>query len=117
MYGIFSIIIRGDVEFIGFELKVGDQFCNFVALYRSPNGTQDEFEKFSDNLKVSKNPFLVVSIGSFDAQLKSWYFDDITISQGTVLENITSQIIKEPALILDKFSSYIDLIFISLPII
>ena len=40
-------------ECINFELKIGDKLCNFVALYRSPSQTQDEFEKFSDNLELN----------------------------------------------------------------
>ena len=64
-------------ECINFELKIGDKLCNFVALYRSPSQTQDEFEKFSDNLELNlgtlsqKNPFLVVAIGDFNAKSKS----------------------------------------------
>ena len=95
-----------------------------MALYRSPSQTQDEFEKFSDNLEMNlgtlsqKNPFLVVAIGDFNAKSKSWYINDSTTSQGNVLENITSQfglqqIIKEPTHILDNSSSCIDLIFTS----
>ena len=113
-------------ECINFELKIGDKLCNFVALYRSPSHTQDEFEKFSDNLELNlgtlsqKNPFLVVAIGDFNAKSKSWYINDSTTSQGIVLENITSQfglqqIIKEPTHILDNSSSCIDLIFTSQP--
>ena len=85
-------------ECINFELKIGDKFCNFVALYRSPSQTQKEFEKFSDNLELNsgtlsqKNPFLVVAIGDFNAKSKSWYINDSTTSQGNVLENITSQL-------------------------
>ena len=78
---------------MSFEIKIGDMLCNFVALYRYPNGTQVEFEKFSDKLKVPKSPFLVVAISGFNAQSKSRYFNDTTISQGTVLENITSQLV------------------------
>ena len=40
-------------EWINFELKIGDKLCNIVALYRSPSQTQDEFEKFSDNLQLN----------------------------------------------------------------
>ena len=109
-------------ECINFELKIGDKLCYFVAFYRSPSQTQDEFEKFSDNLKLNlgtlsqKNPFLVVAIGDFNAKSKSWYISDSTTSQGNVLENITSQFglqqtIKEPTHILDHSSSCIDLVF------
>ena len=84
-------------ECINFELKIGDKLCNFVALYRSPSQTQDEFEKFSDNLELDlgtlsqKNPFLVVAIGDFNTTSKSWYINDNTTFQGNVLEDITSQ--------------------------
>ena len=112
-------------ERINFELKIGDKFCNFVALYRSPSQTQDKFEKFSDNLELDlgtlsrKNLFLVVAIGDFNAKSKCCYVTDSTISQGNVLENTTSefelqQIIKKPTHILDN-SSCIDLIFRSQP--
>ena len=40
-------------ECINFELKIGDKLYNFVALYKSPSQTQDEFEKFSDNLEMN----------------------------------------------------------------
>ena len=30
-------------ECINFELKLGDKFCNIVALFRSPRQTQDEY--------------------------------------------------------------------------
>ena len=97
-----------------------------MALYRSPSQTQDEFEKFSDNLELNfgtlpeKTPFLVVAIGDFNAKSESWYTNDSTTSQCNVLENITSQfglqlIIKEPTHILDNSSSCIDLIFTSQP--
>ena len=33
-------------ECIDFELKTGDKLCNFVAIYRSPSQTQNEFENF-----------------------------------------------------------------------
>ena len=79
-YKIFLPLRVFDIQYlhecINFELKIGDKLCNFVALYRSPNQTQDEFEKFSDNLELNlgtwsqKNPFLVVAIGNFNANQK-----------------------------------------------
>ena len=38
---------------INFKLKIGDKICNFVALYRPPSQTQDQFEKFSDSLELN----------------------------------------------------------------
>ena len=61
-------------ESISFEMKIGDKLCNFISLYRSPSQTQDEFEKFSENLERSldhllqNNPFLVVVIGDFSVK-------------------------------------------------
>ena len=36
-----------------FELKIGDKSCNFIALYRSPSQSQDDFEIFSHNFEMS----------------------------------------------------------------
>ena len=53
-------------ECINFEMKIGDKVCNFLALYRSPSQSQDEFETFGENLKLNldaisaNNPFLSV---------------------------------------------------------
>ena len=38
-------------ESISFELKIGDKFCDFIFLDRSPSPTQNKFENFSENLK------------------------------------------------------------------
>ena len=32
---------------------VGDKLCNFIALYRSPNQSQDLFESFKKNLELN----------------------------------------------------------------
>ena len=70
---------------------------------------------------VSKgNPFLLVDLGDFNAKLSQWHDKDISTSEGTSVENITSQfelhqIINEPTHILENSSSCIDLIFTSQP--
>ena len=113
-------------ECINFELKIGDKLCTFVALYRSPSQSLDNFETFIDNFELNletlsrKNPFLLVAIGDFNAKSKVWYCNDNTTSQGKALENVTSQfglhqVIKEPTHILHNSSSCIDLIFASQP--
>ena len=126
VYYQFFLPLRAlDIQYLHECIRF-DKICNFVALYRSPSQTRDEFEKFSDNLELNlgtllqKNPFLVVAIGDFNAKSKSWYINDSTTSQCNVLENITSQfgqqqIIKEPTHILDNSSSCIDLFFTSQP--
>ena len=78
-------------ECIGFELKIGDEIYDFVALCRSPCQTQ----KFSGNL--------VVAIGDFNAKSKKLVLENITLQFGL------QQIIKEPTHILDNSSSCIDL--------
>ena len=61
-------------ECINFELKIGDKFCTFLALYRSPSQSQDNFETFIDNFELNletlsrKNTFLLVAIGDFNAK-------------------------------------------------
>ena len=46
--------IHYSLEFISFELKIGNKLCNFIALHRSPSQTQDEFDNFFENLE--RNP-------------------------------------------------------------
>ena len=61
-------------ECINFELIIGDKLYTFVALYRSPSQSQDNFETFIDNTELNlenlyrKNPFLLVAIGGFNAK-------------------------------------------------
>ena len=65
-----KIVILCLQECNNFELKVGNKLCNFVAFYKSPSQTQDEFEKFSDNLELNlgtcspKKAFLVIVISA-----------------------------------------------------
>ena len=40
-------------ECLSFELQNGDKICNFVALYRSPSQSQDNFETFVDNFEMT----------------------------------------------------------------
>ena len=40
-------------ECINFEVKIGKKLCNFVALYRSPSQSQDEFETLAKNLELN----------------------------------------------------------------
>ena len=107
-----------------FEREIGDKICNFVALYRSPSQSQDDFETFADNFEMTlellaqKNPFLLTAIGDFNAKSSNWYNKDKTSLEGNAIENLASQfglhqIINEPTHILPNSSSCIDLIFTS----
>ena len=103
-------------ECITFEISIGNQVCCFIHLYRSPSQTQEEFQTFISNLKLSfdalfcGNPFLTVMIGDFNAKSKDWCAIDITSFEGSELDFLTSQfgllqIIKEPTHILDNSRS------------
>ena len=84
---------------------------------------QDQFESFKEPLElnldsaVQNNPFLIVLLGDFNAKSSKWCENDITASEGKVIENISSQfalhqVINELTHILET-SSCIDLIFTS----
>ena len=81
-------------ECIKSELKMGDKFCRFVALYRSPSQTQDDFLFFSQNFgltleKLSENnPYLLVAIGDFNAKHRHWYSQDTNTFEGTLMGNV-----------------------------
>ena len=79
-----------------FELNIGGKISNFISLHRSPRKTQDEFEKFIDNLGFNletlgqSNPFLIVLIGDLNAKSNNWYPHDKSIYEGNEIENITA---------------------------
>ena len=92
-------------------MKIGDELCRFVALYRSPSQTQDDFLSFSQNFELTLetlseyNPYLLVAIGDFNAKLRHWYSQDTNTFEGISVENVASQIrlhkaIREPTPIL-----------------
>ena len=62
-------------ECIVFNLIISNKLCSFVAIYRSPSQSQDDFATFSDNFQMTldlvskKNPFLIVDLGDFNAKL------------------------------------------------
>ena len=59
-------------ESIFFLGKIADKTFNSLCLYRSPSQRQDDFETFTENLKlnlenlVQRNSFLIVAIGDFN---------------------------------------------------
>ena len=77
-----------------FELMVGDKLCNFIALYRSPSKSQDQFNPFKENLElnlelaVQNNPFLVVVLGDFNATPSNWCKSDITMMENKAIPNV-----------------------------
>ena len=83
-------------ECLSFELQIGDKICNFLALYRSPSQSQDDFETFADNFEMTlellaqKNPFLLTAIDDFNAKSWNWYNKQKTSLEGNTTENVTS---------------------------
>ena len=105
-----------------FSAKFGDKSCNFIALYRSPSQSQEDFETFSHNFEMTletlaqKRSFLTTIIGDFNAKPCNWYSHDKTNFEGSTIESITSQfglhqLINEPTHLLQNSSSCIYLIF------
>ena len=121
-YWIFSICRN----VFAFELKIGNEFCKTVSLYRSTNQSQDEFETFTNNLELILDKifetiqFLVIALGDFHTKLSQWYKNDKTRTEGSKIANLTSQyglkqIINQPTHILNNSSSCINLLFTSQP--
>ena len=83
-------------ECITFDLIISKKIFSFVAFYRSPSQSQDDFATFSDNFEKTldlvskKNPFLIVLLSDFNAKLSQWYDKDSSTSEGISIENITS---------------------------
>ena len=109
-------------ECIALDLIISNKLCSFVALFRSPSQSQDNFATFSDNFEMTldlvskKNPFLIAVLGDFNAKLSQWHNKNSSTSEGISIENIASQfglhqIINEPTHVLENSSSCIDLIF------
>ena len=113
-------------ECITFDLIISNKLSSFVALYRTPSQSQDDFATFYHNFEMTldlaskKNPYLLSILGDFIAKLRQLYDKDSSTSEGVSIENITSQfglhqIINEPTHMLENSSSSIDLIFTSQP--
>ena len=107
-------------------MKIGEKLCNFVALYRSPSQSQDEFETFAKNLELNLNTisannlFLTVVTGVFNAKSNFWYKNDKTTYEGSKIDGIASQfglhqLINEPTHLTRSTSSCINSIFTSQP--
>ena len=113
-------------ECIAFDLIISNKLCSFVALYRSPSQSQDDFATLSDNFEMTldlvskKNPFLLVVLADFNAKRSQLHDKDSSTFKRISVENITwqfglHQIINKPTYILENLSLCIDLIFTSQP--
>ena len=106
------------------KIIVDNEKYFFKCLYRSPNQNHEELENFSPNLDLvlsninDNHPTCSILIGYFNAKSSKWCNSDKSNRAGIELDNITtsagySQLINEPTHIINKTSSYIDLIFSS----
>ena len=78
-----------------------------------------EFEKLLSSITKKRTDFTII-VGDFNARLNTWWSGDITTTEGTNIEAITSyhgfeQVINEPVHILPDSASCIDLIFSDKP--
>ena len=77
-YHYYLLLKVIDIQFlnecINFEIRIGGKFCSFRCLYRSPSQTRDIFKTFANNFEITldtiinKNPFLIVTLGDFNAK-------------------------------------------------
>ena len=105
-------------------MKIGDKLCNFIALYRSPSQSQNEFEIFTKNLEPNldtisaNNPFLIVFLDDVNVKSNLRYKNEKTTNKGSKIDGIASQfelhqLINEPTHLTRNTSSCIDLILTS----
>ena len=84
-------------ECIAFNSITSNKICSFVALYRSPSQSQDDFTTFSNNFEMTldlvskKNPFLLVVLGDLNAKLSKRHNKDSSNSEKISVKSITSQ--------------------------
>ena len=82
-----------------FELKIDEELCSFISLYRSPSQRLDEFDKFTDNLQlnldlaVQDNSYLAVVLSEFNTKLKNWHGCDKTNFEENILETLFSVLV------------------------
>ena len=113
-------------ECLNFSLSVYGKQCNITLIYCSQSQSSEEFDKFLSNFEflldyiATRNPFVSIIIGDFNARSNDWCSSDKTSYECKILESLTSQcgfihVISDPIHILESSSSCIDLIFTSEP--
>ena len=111
---------------MNFEMRIGDLVCKFVSLYRSPNQSLEEFDKFADNLEINsdtiaKKPIVSIAfLGDHNVKSSTCYENESKAYDGTKIDSVTSQfrmemLTNEPNHKLPAASSCIDLVFVSQP--
>ena len=108
------------------EITFGRKKVYFIALYRHPHQTGDEFDLFLNRLQLAvdyiKNlkPHCIIINGDFNCRTKQWWPGDIELPEGGALDefiesNNLSQLIDEPTNIRTTGMSYVDLIITDQP--
>ena len=97
-----------------------------AVMYSSPSQSSIEFESFLSGFEdmfgsviFSKSQFTVI-LGNFNARSSSWWSNDITNINGTLIDSLTAthgfkQLISDPTHILPQSTSCIDLILTDQP--
>ena len=94
-------------ECLTIELHIKNKLCVLVALYRSPNQSNNEFSSFITNLESTlqaitlRKLFLTMVLSDFNAKNKLWFDQDNTSCEGSILNDLMAQygltqIIHEP---------------------
>ena len=108
------------------EVTIENKKVYIVVLHRSPSQAANEFHDFQYNFEKLLNQvkqfcssFIVIH-GDFNARSKSWWSEDLTTSEGLVIDSLTTtyglnQLIADPTHLLPNSSSYIGLIFTDQP--
>ena len=108
------------------EVTIQNKKGYVAVMYRSPSQSSIEFESslsgFEDmlsNVLSSKSQFTVI-LGDFNARSSTWWSNDITNINGTLIDSLTTthgfkQLISDATHILPKLTSCIDLIFTDQP--
>ena len=74
------------------EVNLENNKCFLVSLYRSPSQSKNQFDEFcsSFNMLMSningKKPLASIITGNFNARSTNWWSQDITNSQGFVID-------------------------------
>ena len=94
-------------ECIVFEVAIQNKKSYIISLYRSPSQSCGEFDNFLLKFEqflcdiMSRNQFVVLIAGDFNARTAKWWGNDTIITKGTKIDLITiscdfSQIVSDP---------------------
>ena len=108
------------------EVTIQNKKGYVAVMYRSPSQSSIEFESFLSGFEdmlssilFSKSQFTVI-LGDFNARSSTWWSNDITNINGTLIDSLTTthgfkQLISDATHILPQSTSCIDLIFTDQP--